>query len=118
MTLLGHHRQPFRFFRREEEVDQQPADQRKEAIEEEEANIQHEDERSSTVTDEIPPTEEDEVINKTTREEIPLTSNSELETIPYTGELEVEQFINMPELMRPSRRTRQAPANLNEYECN
>jgi len=33
-------------------------------------------------------------MNETTREETPLTSDSE--TIPYTGELEVEQFIDMP----------------------
>jgi len=57
-------------------------------------------------------------MNETTREETPLTSDSEPETIPYTGKLEVEQFIDMPELMRTSRRTRQAPAYLNEYECN
>jgi len=60
--------------------------------------------------------EEEEVINEATREEIPLTSDSEPETIPYTGEIEVEQFIDMPEQMRPSRQTRQAPAYLNEYE--
>jgi len=107
---------PFQFFRREKEVDHQPADQEQEAFKEEKGNNQREDEQSSTATDKIPPTEEDKVMNETTREETPLTSNSEPETILYEGELKVEQFIDMPELMRASRQTRQAPAYLNKYK--
>jgi len=39
-------------------------------------------------------------MNETTREETPLTSDTiperKAETIPYKGELEVEQFIDIP----------------------